>query len=152
MAQSAAHVSAVDNLFSYNPKSFSVSKDNHKTEALVHELQASVDFIGSTIAFSYNNRIRLNISVNAPLTHFILIRGLIEFNRSKNLLVSYDKEKKTLEADFPEVEAGSVKNFLQNISLWLNEEIKFKSGLKHVIEFESRYKAERSRLYAALVN
>jgi hypothetical protein len=151
MARSAIKVSAEDNLFVYNPKSSANSNSSEKAERIVQELTSEVDFIQSTNAFFYNNRVRLTITSKASLPDFILLKGLIEFHRSRYFIFTYNKQLRTIEADLPESEFESFKSFFQSLSRWFREEQKFKSVLRNIIDFELKYKTQRNQLYSALL-
>jgi hypothetical protein len=150
MAQIAA-VSATDNLFTYNPKSLIVSKNSQKGDHIKTELESEIDFIESATAFLYNNRLRLSISTGLDGTHYVLLKGLIEFYRSKEYFFTFNRDEHSIEADIRESEFASLKTFLSDVNRWYQKEIQFKAALKHAISFEARYKAEKENLYATLL-
>jgi hypothetical protein len=150
MAQIAA-VSATDNLFIYNPKSFTVNKNSEKGDRIKTELESEIDFIESTTAFLYNSRVCLNIRTDRQGAHFVLLKGLIEFYRSKNFVFTFDRNERSIEVDIRESEFAPLKTFLAEVNQWYQQEIRFKSALKNAISFEARYKAERESLYATLL-
>jgi hypothetical protein len=80
-----------------------------------------------------------------------LLRGLIEFHRPANFFFTYDRAERTLVADFRESEFETLKEFFHEVTGWLATELGFKSALKKIIDFESRYRAERNSLYGSLL-
>ena len=150
MAYSAS-VSTADNIFIYNPKSFTFNNDSNKAEKIVDELKSDIDFAGSATAFIYNNRIRFNFGVSSNAKRFALLKGLIEFHRPKNFLFTYDTNAKQIEADVHEADYAAFRNFLVSVDQWLKNEIDFKAALKNAIEFESKYRSERAAVYATLI-
>jgi hypothetical protein len=150
MAYSAS-VSTADNIFIYNPKSFTFSNDSNKAEKIVDELKSDIGFAESATAFIYNNRIRFNIGVSSNAKRFALLRGLIEFHRPKNFLFTYDTDAKQIEADVREVDYTAFLNFLVSVNQWLKNEVDFKAALRNVIEFEKKYRSEGAAVYAALI-
>jgi hypothetical protein len=151
MAQNTATVSS-DNLFVYNPKSFVATENNELAARISGELQGEIDFIHSSVVFFYNSRLRLKISAKelSP-TSFVLLKGLLEFHRSKDIAFTFDKAEKTIEADLHAKEYEQVKSFLKLISNVFYKELKFRNELKNVLAFEARYKAERALAYASLL-
>jgi hypothetical protein len=150
MIQSTATVSAVDNLFVYNPKSV-ISDNTAKADQIVHEVESASDFLKAGTVLIYNHRVRLTAKVKLGLKEFILLRGLIEFHRPANFFFTYDRKERTIEADFRESEFESLKEFLNVVSGWLNTELGFRSSLRKIIDFEARYRAERNSLYGLLL-
>jgi hypothetical protein len=151
MSVSAAKLSAVDNLFTYNPKAFVKNNNAEKSESIMRILEQEIDFVESPTVFFYNNRIRLTISIRTSLSEFILLKGLIEFHRSKNFIFTYNKTDQTIEADFQEKEFDAFRSFLKSVSTWLQAEAKFKATLKGILDFEARYRQERNAIYSTLV-
>lgn len=140
-----------DDLFVYNPKTFSISSDTSKSERLLAELRDEPGFIEPTSALSYANRIRVSFSFQASRARFILLRGLIEFHRPKYFLFTYHRESGVIDADIPESEFASFKIFLGKVGALFTAEENFKTSLRHVLEFESRYQAERNAVYAGFI-
>ena len=104
-------------------------------------------YIPST-AFGYNDRVSLAFQVKeAFAAHFILIKGLIEFNRSKDLKFAFDRDEKSFEIDLEAAQLDTLNDFLAHIHGLLQKEIQFKAVLKKVIAFENQYKALRDEVY-----
>ena len=103
--------------------------------------------------FSYHNRLRLSFSVREEYkSDFVLIRGLIEFHRTRNLKFTFDKNSRSIQTDIPGSEADQLHSFLQQISEWFKKEKQFKLALKIVVDFERRYGAERDSVYQIMKN
>ena len=101
----------------------------------------------------YKTRVRLSFSLSSQFTkHFAMIRGLIEFHRSKKLAFHYDRKQGTIEADIDLYQVADLQQFFDKVALWLKEEIRFKEALKTVLAFEHRYKLERASVYTLLKN
>jgi len=150
MIQSTATVSAVDNLFVYNPKSV-ISDNTAKADQIVQEIESIADFLNGGTVLIYNHRVRLTTKVKLSLKEFILFRGLIEFHRPANFFFTYDRTERTIVADFRESEFEQLKRFFHEATGWLASELGFKSALKKIMDFESRYRSERSSLYGLLL-
>lgn len=150
MTQSATVFTAED-IFIYNPKSFTIQSDSTKAEEIVSELKGGMDFAESANAFTYNNRIRFSFRAGLNEKLFVLLKGLIEFHRPKNFLFKYDKAERSIEADVHEGDYAALKKFLANINHWLNKELGFRSALKDALAFEARYKAERAAVYGSVL-
>jgi hypothetical protein len=101
----------------------------------------------------YKKRVRLSFSLSDDFKkHFVMIRGLIEFHRSKSFSFHYDIKQKAFEADIDVAQLNHLQSFFNRISSWLKEEIRFKEALKIVLEFEHRYKIERASVYSLFKN
>jgi hypothetical protein len=135
-----------------------------ETEALVREVSsvnnADTSFpaienglFGKVSTFYYKNRVRLSFTIVKEFrAQFVMIKGLIEFNRSKNLLFQYDFKQRTFEADVAVEQLEELKAFMDKVFVWLNQEIQFKRALKLVLDLENRYKVEMEGVYALLNN
>ncbi|HEX6224696.1 MAG TPA: hypothetical protein VFZ52_09810 [Chryseolinea sp.] len=82
--------------------------------------------------------------------NFVLIKGLIEFHRSKDLRFEYNFSQRLVEIDLEIDQLKSLQLFLQWISASFLREIDFKKNLKTVLEFENRYKIARAEVYALI--
>ena len=104
-------------------------------------------------ALYYKKRVRLSFSLSEEFKkHFVMIRGLIEFHRSKSFSFHYDGKQKAFETDVDETQLKHLQSFFNKVSSWLKEEIRFKKALKIVLEFEHRYKIEKASVYTLLRN
>jgi len=84
--------------------------------------------------------------------NFVLIKGLIEFLRSKNFSFEYNFAQKAIETDIEVSQLEDLRAFLHDVSIWLRQEIKFKETLKVILDFENRYKVAKAEVYALLKN
>jgi hypothetical protein len=108
---------------------------------------------GKVSPFYYKKRVRLSLTIASEFrAQFVMIKGLIEFNRSKNLLFQYDFKQRTLEADVAVEQLEELLAFMDKVFVWLNQEIQFKRALKLVLDLENRYKVEMEGVYALLNN
>jgi len=123
-----------------------VSVDGSEHTAIQNHLFAKVS------PLYYNARVRLSFSLSEEFKqHFVLIKGLIEFNRSKDFSFEYNRAQRTFETDVDAGQLNDLQVFFENILTWLNQELTFKSALKVVIEFENRYKKAQAEAYAELM-
>ena len=79
-----------------------------------------------------------------------MIKGLLEFHRSRHFSFEYNFAQKTIEADIEVSQLEDLRAFLHDVSIWLTQEIKFKETLKIILDFENQYKVARSLVYALL--
>mgnify|MGYP003575347766 CR=1 FL=1 len=99
----------------------------------------------------YNSRVRLSFSIADEFTaKYAMIKGLIEFHRSKHFSFQYNVKQNTIEIDSDERQLPELQLFLNNVSLWLQQEIQFRNTLKAVLHFESEYKLKRAAMYSLL--
>ena len=99
----------------------------------------------------YKSKVRLSFSLSKEFKrHFVLIKGLIEFHRSKNFSFEYNVAQKRIEADIEVSELNNLQIFFESVLRWLNEELKFKETLKVILEFEHRYRLEQAEIYSLL--
>jgi hypothetical protein len=81
-------------------------------------------------------------------TNFVVLRGLLEFSRPKNITMSSRTKDQTFEIELLETHADHFLTYIQTILGWLINEIKFKQALKAIIKFENRVKQEQAILYS----
>ena len=99
----------------------------------------------------YETRVHLSLSVSDDFKgNFVLIKGLIEFHRSKDLHFEYKFSQRLVQIDVEADQLQSLQLFLQWISASFLREIDFKKNLKAVLEFENRYKIARAEVYALI--
>lgn len=133
-------------------QNISVAKDH----AEISEKNAILPFI-QTGLFSevtplyYRTRVRLAFTLAAGFqSRFVMIKGLIEFYRTKQFSFQFDFKKRTIETDVDVIQLTELQLFLNNVALWLNQELQFKDALKIVLKFENHYKLERAAVYSLL--
>ena len=115
--------------------------------------QITIEIFGKVSPFYYRNRLRLLFSVsgeNKP--DFIMIRGLIEFYRSKDFLFNYNLKQLTIETDIDASQLNELKLFLSRVAVWLKQEKQFRMALKIALNFENRYKLESESIYSIMKN
>ena len=101
----------------------------------------------------YKTRMHFSFSLSEEFKkNFVLIKGLIEFHRSKNFSFEYNFAQKAIETDIEVSQLEDLRAFLHDVSIWLRQEIKFKETLKVILDFENRYKVAKAELYALLKN
>jgi hypothetical protein len=103
--------------------------------------------------FYYRTRARLAFAIADEFrAHFVMIKGLIEFNRSKHFYFQYDAKQRIVETDLDVTQLDALQVFLNRVTTLLKQEIQFKHALKLVLDFEHRYKAEMEGVYTLLNN
>ena len=123
-----------------------VSVNTHPTES---NLPA---FVKSSRQLEYNDKVHLSFEVIERFQpYYILIKGLIDFHRPKELFFSFDRVGSSFEVKVSNQDALKVIGFLQNVHSWLVQEVQFKTALKKVIAFEKQYNADRQALYGSLL-
>ena len=101
----------------------------------------------------YKTRMHFSFSLSEEFKkNFVLIKGLIEFHRSKNFSFEYNFAQKAIETDIEVSQLEDLRAFLHDVSIWLRQEIKFKETLKVILDFENRYKVSKAEVYALLKN
>ena len=109
------------------------------------------ELFGKVSPFYYNDRIRLSLRIADDYKgNFILIRGLIEFHRSRNFVFTYDREQRSVIADINADQLDQLKIFLSRILDWVRQEKQFRHALKIARQFESRYRLEQESVYQIL--
>jgi hypothetical protein len=149
MSQTAPVLSSEQSLYISTEETFLAPAKN------VEAVSTDVDFVFEqngfhtpSTAFRYNDRLSLSFRVKEGFaSHFILIKGLIDFNRSKDLKFAFHRDEKSFEIDLEATQLDALNNFLAHIHTLLQKEIQFKAVLKKVIAFENHYKALRDIVY-----
>lgn len=101
----------------------------------------------------YRTRVRLSFALSEDFhAHFVMMKGLIEFYRSKGFTFQYNFKQRAIEIDIEVSQITELQQFLKKISIWLKEELRFKDALKRVLKFENQYKLERAAVYSSLRN
>ena len=150
MSQTASVLSSEQSLYiSTAEVSFASAKNSETVSNHLNFVFDENGFYIPSTAFGYNDRVSLAFQVKqAFAAHFILIKGLIEFNRSKDLKFVFNRDEKSFEIDLEATQLDALNDFLGHIHALLQKEIQFKGVLKKVIAFENQYKALRDVVYA----
>jgi len=99
----------------------------------------------------YKSRVYFSFSLSDKFKkNFVMIKGLLEFHRSRQFSFEYNFSQKTIDTDIEVSQLGDLRAFLHDVSIWLTQEIKFKETLKTILDFENQYKVARSLVYALL--
>lgn len=83
-------------------------------------------------------------------THFVLLRGLLEFSRPKTIKIMPNTISKNFYIELSENQVEHFVTYLETIVAWLMKEIKFKEALRALITFEKEVKHKQATLYANL--
>ena len=98
-----------------------------------------------------SSKYRLKVKLTEEFaSNFVLVRGLLEFSRPKNIIISSVVKDQTFEIEILETHADSLIAYIETILGWVLNEIKFKKALKAIIKFESRVKQDQAILYSSL--
>ena len=81
---------------------------------------------------------------------FVLLRGLLEFSRPKEISISSNNSEKTFQLHIGKDKVSAITAYMERILDLLVKEIRFKESLKAVIRFEQATRLEQSRLYREL--
>ncbi len=104
-----------------------------------------------TSSFLYNDRVRLAFTVADEFAReFVLIRGLIEFHRPKELSFIYDREFRSIVVAVTQEQLGILHQFFGLIYDLLAKERRFRKALRSVIEVENSYRRVLENAYAEL--
>ena len=145
MAQSA------QSLFNDRYEDIVLSPSESKSSSIVTFTPDVDTFYYHHNAFYYKERARLQFNVtNEFVSHFILIRGLIEFTRAKHLKFTFAPDIKRMEIDLEVGQFDELSQLFRTVYSELKKEIRFKIALKKAIEFDEQYKREREQIYLAV--
>lgn len=113
----------------------------------LHEFR-SVGIFQLSAYLKYNEKGSMTFSISDNLkSHYILIKGLLVFCRSKDIVVRFNLVEKTITADLHLSDLNLLKKLLEEVSMRVHDELKFKTRLKQILEFERRYKEEALLIY-----
>ena len=102
-------------------------------------------------AFYYKDRAKLHFNVtNEFLSHVVLIRGLIEFTRSKELKFTFTPDRRGIEIDLEVGQFDELTKLFRRVYSELKKEIRFRVALKRAIEVDREYQRERADIYLAV--
>lgn len=151
MTQTAAILSTRQALhISHTEPVFSLA-ENQETVSIEDLSSVENQFYYQSPAFYYKDRAKLGFRLTERFQpYFALIKGLIEFHRSRDLRFTFNRPSASFEIDLEIKHSGDLNDFLVKVYGWLNQEIQFKATLKKIIQFENRYKLEKAALYNSL--
>jgi hypothetical protein len=99
--------------------------------------------------FKYGDRVKVSFALRQPYAaHYVLSKGLLEFHRSTDFVFDYNRIDRSFHVSIRIEYLESLRKFLGNISIWLDEELYFRSALKEIIAFEKTYKSKMEEVYA----
>ena len=149
MAQSASLSNAEQYLQVVNTGSENLS--NHSLISVADSTVIENVLFSKVSPLFYKTRVHFSFSLSGEFKkNFVLIKGLIEFHRSRNFSFEYNFAQKAIETDIEIRQLEDLRAFLHDVSIWLRQEIKFKETLKIIIDFENRYKVAKAEVYALL--
>jgi hypothetical protein len=133
-------------------KAINISYLSISEDPITDEIQApQAGFIDRSGVFLIRDNAHFSFHVSETFApHFTLVKGLIEFNRPKDLLFTYDRVDKRIEIKIIRQQLESLAQFLHSVNEWLTQELRFKTQLKVVLDFEDRYRKERDLIYNGL--
>lgn len=149
MAQTASVLSAEQSLYITEDESAIVSTSSELRQSPAGWITT---FAGQPVVFSYGHRLRFHFIPGAEhAPHFALIRGLMEFNRPKELSFVYHVAAKSFEIDIDSAYEDTLQALLSQVDTLLVKELAFRRKLKAVIAFEQRYQREKDEVYASFL-
>jgi len=106
-------------------------------------------FFRATSQLTYGQRVKISFAVTeAHYQNFILIKGNLEFHRSPDMVISYNRSEGTFDVTTGRQNQQELNKFLGKISAWLDQELSFKRQLKQMMAFEHEYRAKLATVYA----
>lgn len=122
-------------------------KDNHAIDRLTKNKIISV----SSVNFMHPDRYEVGFTLtNKFASHFVLLRGLLEFSRPKTIKVTANRADQSFYTEFSESQADDVVSYIETITGWFVKETKFKEAVRALIIFEQKVKREHAMLYAKM--
>jgi hypothetical protein len=128
-------------------------KENDAIDRLTKNKILTVSSIKFTPAggILFTDHYAISFSLTDKLaSHFVLLRGLLEFSRPKTMKVTADSTDKTFYTEFTESQVDDVVTYIETIAGWLVKEIRFKEALRSLIIFEKSVKRTYAELYAEM--
>ena len=110
-----------------------------------------VGFYAPPIASYYGNYAQLSFDVLPEFSSsYVLLKGLIEFNRSRHLRFDFNATKRNFRIELELTRMPELLTLLQRVHDQLLAELRFKAALRKTIEFEQRYKQACVEVYRDL--
>lgn len=126
-------------------------ESTRKTSSIITFTPESDTFYIHPTSFYYKNRARLQFNVTQEFqAYFGLIKGLIEFIRSRELNFRYPANQKQMEIDLDVNQFEELHQLFRAVYTELLKEVQFRAELKKAIEFEQQYKREVAERYLAV--
>lgn len=99
--------------------------------------------------FRYGDRVKVSFGLRQPYAaHYVLSKGLLEFHRSTDFVFDYNRSDRSFHVSVKIDHLGKLHKFLDNVSVWLDEELYFRSALKEIIAFEESYRSKMQEVYS----
>jgi hypothetical protein len=122
------------------------------TTSVLPEMERIPSFISQAGRLTYLDKVQYTFNIaEGYRKHFALIKGLIDFHRSANIQVKFNREEKSFEVRVNLQQVDSLIKFLEQVQEWLSGEVKFKIALKQVMQFEALYRSQRAAVYGSLM-
>jgi hypothetical protein len=122
------------------------------TTSVLPEMESIPSFLGLASRLKYLDKVQYTFNIAEDYrNHFALIRGLIDFHRSANIQVKFNREERSFEVRVNLQQVDSLIKFLEQVQEWLSREVKFKTALKQVMQFEALYRSQRAAVYDSLM-
>lgn len=109
-------------------------------------------FINPVSRLEFLGKVQYTFNVSHRFVdQFALIKGLIDFHRPKDIQFRFNREEKSIQVRAHLHHVDFLVLFLHKVEEWLVSEVQFKMALKKIIQFEARYKSQRSAIYNSLL-
>lgn len=127
--------------------SLSIDTPGIERKPVWHEKQ----LIFHVTEFRYKNRVRFILKVDGEYTtQFALIRGILEFSRSRESKVVYNSNEMAIDVDIHDSYYQMAEKLIEYVSIQTKAEIRFKRKLKEVINLEQAFKLQLDEAYKSL--
>lgn len=148
MTQTVSALSGGQSLYTHQSVLSAVRKDVDNSRNYVNTYFTGNELHQKPTVFYYKESARLQFAVTDSLSpHFILIKGLIEFNRSREMKFTFDRDKKAFTVDLAVAQLEELNKMISRVYELVLSELRFKAALRRAIQFEARYKAEAVQVY-----
>ncbi|MEO5980623.1 MAG: hypothetical protein ABIS36_11285 [Chryseolinea sp.] len=150
MIQTASTVPAL-NIIHEQPHFEIITSNDRRPDKWFRAFRAKSGFFKLSSLFYYADRIKISFTLNESYAaHYVLVKGLLEFHRSKDYKITYKSEEKTFDLSVGSNLLDGAHQFLENVTVWVDHELDFKLKLKKIIEFESDYKRQAAEVYRSI--
>jgi hypothetical protein len=123
----------------------------HRQVLESNEARNMPSFLSRVNRLEYRDKVQYTFSVSERFSsHFVLIKGLIDFHRPNDINFSFNRQEKSIEVRTHLHNVDFLFQFLQKVQEWLVKEMQFKLALKKIIQFETQYHAKRTSIYNSL--
>jgi hypothetical protein len=130
----------------------SVHPASTRTASSSHSGASNGTFYAAVSQLHYGDKVKFSYVVkDSYRSHFVLIKGLLEFHRSPAFVFSFNRQEGTFDVTLSTNRLSQpldeFNRFLRKIAAWLDQELSFKRQLKEMRAFEQEYRAKLAKVY-----